>query len=89
MDENNAFEGVQYRSAQLEATPKIDAEARTVELAFSSENPVERSFGNEVLSHDEGAADLSRLNDGAPLLLEHDRAQQIGVVERAWVDDER
>ena len=89
MDENNAFEGVQYRSAQIEATPKIDAEARTVELAFSSENPVERSFGNEVLSHDEGAADLSRLNDGAPLLLEHDRGQQIGVVERAWVDDDR
>ena len=30
----------------------IDEENRTVSLSFSSENPVERWFGEEVLSHD-------------------------------------
>ena len=87
-DNHPTPDAVQYRSATIERAESIDADTRTVQLAFSSEEPVERSFGNEVLSHADGAVDLSRLNDGAPLLLEHDRGQQIGVVERAWVDDE-
>ena len=66
----------------------VDEEARTIELSFSSNAPVERMFSNEVLEHTEDAVDLNRLNTGAPLLLEHDRSQQVGVVERAWVDEE-
>lgn len=62
------------------------AEDRTLGLSFSSEYPVERWFGNEILSHDRNAADLSRLNDGAPLLFNHDMNEIIGVVERANVD---
>jgi len=61
---------------------------RTMEFPFSSEYPVSRYFGNEVLSHDAGAADLSRLNDGAPLLFNHDPDRVIGVVERGWINDE-
>jgi len=76
------------RSAQIEAS-QIDAESRTITFPFSSTFPVDRYFGSEVLSHDAGAADLSRLNDGAPLLLNHDPNQLIGVVERAWVQDGR
>jgi HK97 family phage major capsid protein len=67
----------------------IDEEQRTIELAFSSETPVERHFGNEVLDHSPDSVDLIRLNDGAPLLLEHDRTQQIGVIESARVDDDK
>lgn len=62
------------------------AEDRTLELSFSSEFPVERWFGNEILSHDKNAADLSRLNDGAPLLFNHNMDEIIGVVERAGID---
>ena len=40
-----------YRSTSIEREAKIDDEARTIELSFSSETPVERSFGNEVLDH--------------------------------------
>lgn len=87
-DNHPTPDAIQYRSATIERAEAIDVEARTVRLAFSSEEPVERSFGNEVLSHADGDVDLSRLNDGAPLLLEHDRSQQIGVIERAWIDDE-
>ena len=67
----------------------VNQENRTVEVAFSSEEPVERWFGMEVLSHDAGAVDLSRLNDGGALLFNHDWDDQIGVIERAWVDADR
>lgn len=67
----------------------VDVEKRTVEVAFSSEEPVERWFGEEVLSHAAGAVDLSRLNDGGAVLFNHDWDDQIGVIERAWVDADR
>ena len=67
----------------------VDVEKRTVEVAFSSEEPVERWFGDEVLSHAAGAVDLSRLNDGGAVLFNHDWDDQIGVIERAWVDADR
>jgi HK97 family phage major capsid protein/HK97 family phage prohead protease len=64
---------------------RLNADARTVAFSFSSESPVERYFGAEVLSHKAGAADLSRLNDGAPLLFNHDLNDVIGVVEQASI----
>lgn len=67
----------------------VDAEARTVELAFSSEAPVERSWGVEILDHDPASVDLSRLLDGAPLLRDHDARVQVGVVEAAWIGPDR
>ena len=67
----------------------VDVEKRTVEVAFSSEEPVERWFGEEVLSHAAGAVDLSRLNDGGAVLFNHDWDDQIGVIERAWIDADK
>ena len=65
----------------------IDVEARRVKIAVSSEEPVERGYGNEVLDHSERSIDLSFLNSGrAPLLLDHDPRQQIGVVESVTLD---
>jgi HK97 family phage major capsid protein/HK97 family phage prohead protease len=78
----------QQRSMGIDA-PTLDAEARTITFPFSSETPVDRWFGAEVLSHRSDAVDFSRLNDGAPLLLNHDPNQLIGVVERAWLQDGR
>lgn len=67
----------------------IDPEKRTVDLAFASENPVERYFGNEILACNSRACDLTRLNDGAPLLWNHDPAKVIGVVERATMEADK
>ena len=67
----------------------VDEEARTVGLSFSSETPVERWFGMEVLSHDPKHVNLGRLNDGAPLLMDHNINDQIGRVESAMVDGKR
>lgn len=63
-------------------------EDRVIEFPFSSEEPVSRWFGDEVLSHAKGAADLVRLNDGAPLLFNHNMDDYIGVVEKAWIGDD-
>lgn len=67
----------------------FDEGDRTAELAFSSEEPVSRWFGNEILSHEAGAVDMTRLEGGAALLLNHDPNQQIGVIESARVDGDR
>lgn len=74
------------RHQRAELTTFDEVEDRTYEFPFSSEYPVARYFGNEILSHDGKAADLSRLNDGAPLLFNHNPDRVIGVVERAYID---
>jgi HK97 family phage major capsid protein/HK97 family phage prohead protease len=76
-----------YQPAQFERAA-ADKEGRTFTFPFSSEFAVARSFGNEVLSHEAGAANLARLNDSAPLLWNHDPNKVIGVVERAWIDEQ-
>ena len=88
MDLMRDLEGQTYRrAAQLDGS--AISEDRTMEFSFSSEYPVQRYFGNEVLSHERGAVDLSRLADGAPLLFNHDTSRVVGVVERAWLDGEK
>ncbi len=67
----------------------IDEASRTIALSFSSELPVERWFGSEILSHEQGSADLNRLNDGAPLLFNHDPDRIIGVVQTAMISNGR
>ena len=88
MDLMRDLEGQTYRRAALLDGSAI-SEERTLEFSFSSEYPVQRYFGNEVLSHDRAAVDLSRLADGAPLLFNHDTSRVVGVVERAWLDGEK
>jgi HK97 family phage major capsid protein/HK97 family phage prohead protease len=56
----------------------------------SSEKPVERWFGDEVLSHADGAVRLDRAKRGAmPLLFNHNRDDAIGVIDGARVADGR
>lgn len=53
---------------------------RTVELSFSSEAPYQRWFGTEILSHEDGAIDLSRLQDIGVALFNHDPNRPVGAV---------
>ncbi|EIF9757337.1 phage major capsid protein, partial [Escherichia coli] len=59
-------------------------------LSFASEIPVVRDIKgtlyNEILLCSPENVDLSRLNDGAPVLVEHDAMRQVGIVENARVD---
>jgi len=66
----------------------IDEETRTVMVGVSSEEPVKRSFGMEVIDHSRESMNLEFLNSGrAPLLLDHDMERQIGVVESVELDE--
>jgi len=76
------------RVVTLGAGP-VNLDSRTVPLTFSSEARVERSFGSEILSHKKGAADLTRMNSGAPLLFNHNMDDVIGVVEKAAIGDDK
>jgi HK97 family phage major capsid protein len=79
---------VEYRAIHMEKGP-VDEEMRTAMIAISSEEPVERSFGMEVLEHSEEAIDLSFLASGrAPLLLDHDPKSQVGIIESVELDSE-
>lgn len=60
-------------------------DSRVVSLAFASETPVERGWWTEILGCTPEECDLSRINDGAPLLWNHNRDIQIGVVVRGSV----
>jgi HK97 family phage major capsid protein len=61
-----------------------------IAIAISSEEPYQRWFGIEILSHDSAAVDLSRLADGRhPLLLNHCTDDQIGVITSVSLDADR
>jgi HK97 family phage major capsid protein/HK97 family phage prohead protease len=57
------------------------------EFSFSSPNPYERFYGVEILDHKPESVRLDRLNDGAPILFNHDPNQLVGVAERAWIEN--
>ena len=80
--------GALHRSFDL-SRDAINEEARTVELAFSSEAPVARWFGDEILDHDPKSIRLSRLNDGGPVLVDHDGTDHVGVVEQVVISGDR
>ena len=70
-----------------ETTPDADPQ---FEISFSSETPVQRFYGMEILGHKSAEIDLEWMNGGtAPLLLDHDPRSQIGVIEKAWISKSR
>lgn len=78
----------QYRSIFVKREA-VNVDARTVELAFSSEEPVERWDGIEILDHSPASVDLARLKNGGALLADHDPRDQIGVVEECRIEGDR
>lgn len=89
--EEERKEVIERRSAAFDmAVRGVDEKKRTVSIAVSSELPVERSFGKEILVHEAGAIDLAFLASGrAPLLLDHDMERQIGVIESVELSEDR
>lgn len=81
--------------ARLLSTDEINVGKRSdnlTQLTFSasSETPVERFFGTEVLSHDEGAIDMTRFQRGAiPLLFNHSWDDPVGMVDSGAVRNGR
>lgn len=78
----------QYRSETIQAT-STNAETRTLEVAFSSETPVERFYGTEILDHQTTSIRLQRFQSGGAVLVDHDPLQQIGVIESVTVGSDK
>lgn len=67
----------------------INEEERTVDVSISSETPVSRWDGDEVLVHTEDAVDLSRFP--LPLCVAHEtyRGLNIGLIETPYIEGEK
>ena len=94
MDPKKRFEaGKHFRAVtidieQVRAVAEGD-DSRTVEISFSSETPVERWYGIEVLDHKKGSIRLDRMKSGGAVLVDHRMSDHVGVVEKIWIDDRR
>ena len=74
-----------HNHRQLSFSQAQITDERQLELSVSSDIPYQRSWYYEVLEHSAEAVDLSRFNDGAMALFNHNRDDYIGVIERAWL----
>ncbi len=85
---------MELRVDQEALANRADGDTR-LPVALSSEHPVRRydwrngEYVNEVLDHSPDSVDLSRVEDGAPFLLDHYRTGQIGKIEDIRVDEDR
>ena len=88
-EERKDLEGLETRTFALEfERAEGEEDNRTMSISFASEEPVLRSFGWEILSHERGDIDFDFIGSGrAPLLLSHDPETQIGVVESASLSE--
>lgn len=68
---------------------KVDKENRTIDLSFSSELPIVRWYGIEILDHAPGCMRMTRgSGDGLPLLFNHNRDTLLGRLTNVRCDDE-
>ncbi len=80
---------IHTREARVTIAPRDN---RSVELSFSSEEPVRRydwwedQYYNEILSHTD-SVDLTRILEIGVLLWNHDPDHPIGRIENAWIDE--
>lgn len=82
---------IHTRELRVTMDPRED---RSVELSFSSEEPVRRydwwedQYYSEILSHSHSdEVDLNRILEIGVLLWNHDPDHPIGRIENAWVDE--
>ncbi len=76
-------------AAQIQVR-RADDKRVTLSFPASSESPVERWFGTEVLSHDAKAIRMDRLQGGAaPLLFNHDWSDPVGMIDGARIEGGR
>ena len=81
---------VRDNAATLIEARIADNGAVSLSFSASSELPLERFFGTEILSHQPGAVRLERIGGGAaPLLFNHDWNDPIGMIDAGRLDGGR
>lgn len=66
----------------------VDEENRTVQVAFASDKPIDHWFGQLALTMSKKAMRSERLKAGAPLLMDHNTRDLVGVVEGHSLGDD-
>jgi len=82
-------EGKRQERSFLVKRDAINVDARTIEIAFSSETPVEQYWGTEILDHSPKSVRLGRLQDKGAVLMDHNPTDQVGVVDSVSLDADR
>jgi len=82
-------ENMFYRTFDLLERGALNEESREIDISFSSELPVERWFGAEILLHGEGNVDLKRLKNVGSVIYGHmpyDMKNIIGPIKKVYMD---
>ena len=77
------------RVFEIRAGEETAGEGQSVSLAFSSETPYRRWYGDEILSHAPGAVDLTRLRSTGVVLYAHGSDARVGRMPIAKITDVR
>lgn len=87
-NERNASLSRSFSDCHLRAVGG-EGNERKFKLSFSSEEPYDRWWGTEILSHAEGAVNLQRLSEIGCVLYNHNRDKVIGKVLSVQVSESR
>ncbi len=85
---NNRNQSFFYRDFELDRAT-LNKDERSVEVSFSSEQPVRRWFGAEILLHGPENVNLGRLRSMGSALLNHSPDQIIGKVAKPSIMEKK
>lgn len=77
----------QVRSAVFERSD--DQDSSVIRFPVASDTPIQRWYGQEILSHKPGAMVIGERQKTLPLLFNHNRDKLLGVVEKLDQDEHR
>lgn len=77
-----------YRTFEVHSV-RVDNKNRSVDVAFSSAQPVRRWFGKEILLHGAENVNLHRLRVMGSALMNHNADQIIGRIKNVRIEDKR
>lgn len=78
---------IQFRSGEIDRAA-ITKDSRKVKVRFSSNTPVERWYGTEILEHGADNVRMGRVKNGAAVLMEHDPKARVGITDDAQLDSQ-
>ena len=79
--DENIFKGPLERTVTLERQDVAEGEKIVFKASLSSEKPVARWFGSEILVHTKEAINMERAKRGLPFLFNHNMDQPIGLAK--------
>lgn len=86
-EDQRSIKGTHERTFTLEASDAGGSRSYTASL--SSELPVERFFGSEILRHDDDSINMARASRGLPLLFNHNTDEPLGKVRNIRIEGDK